>query len=82
MTGPGLSEQLQQALARAAESAGAPVAPVSLIVDYVAPDREVAGADGRITRATRSLVFAEASLTAADGSVVAAGSGVFRVLEA
>lgn len=75
-----LSAQLEAVLQAAAEAGGARAAPVSLNVEYVAAEREVAGSHAAVSRATRSLIFATASLTAADGSVVAAGDAVFRVV--
>lgn len=75
-----LPSRIQEALTRAAEAAGGPVAPVSLSMEYLEAGLAVAAAEASVTRATRSLVFADASLRAADGALVAAGSGVFRVL--
>ena len=77
-----ISGQLENALRTVAEAAGGQVAPVSLSVEYLSAEREITGSHAAVTRATRSLVFATATLTAADGEVVAAGDGVFRVTRA
>ena len=57
--------------------AGPDAAPTSITIDYGA-----AGPSGQarawVERSTRSLVFAQAEVRAADGALVAAASGVFR----
>lgn len=67
---------LEDALRRIA---GPDALPASITIDYGAPAGEAAS-DARawIERATRSLVFAQAELRAADGELVAAASAVFR----
>lgn len=69
---------LEDALRRIA---GPDALPASMSIDYGAPARETAPApDARawIERSTRSLVFAQAELRAADGELVATASAVFR----
>jgi len=64
------------------EIAGPAALPTSITIDYAAMsdgDAIVApAARAWIERSTRSLVFAQAELRAADGALVAAASAVFR----
>lgn len=64
------------------EIAGPATLPTSITIDYGALAHEDAlgapAAKAWIERSTRSLVFAQAELRAADGALVAAASAVFR----
>jgi hypothetical protein len=63
------------------EIAGPATLPTSITIDYGAlahADGLAPAAKAWIERSTRSLVFAQAELRAADGALVAAASAVFR----
>jgi hypothetical protein len=63
------------------EIAGPATLPTSITIDYGAlahADALAPAAKAWIERSTRSLVFAQAELRAADGALVAAASAVFR----
>jgi acyl-coenzyme A thioesterase PaaI-like protein len=57
--------------------AGPDAAPTSITIDYGVAARPD-GVRAWIERSTRSLVFAQAEVRAADGALVAAASAVFR----
>ena len=62
--------------------AGAGAVPTSMTIDYGSGDPPAAGgsatAKAWIERSTRSLLFAQAEVRAADGGPVAIASAVFR----
>ena len=64
------------------EIAGRDALPTSITIDYGAPAQDDApgapAARAWVERSTRSLVFAQAEVRAADGALVAAASAVFR----
>ena len=64
------------------EIAGPATLPTSMTIDYGALAHEDAlgapAARAWVERSTRSLVFAQAEVRAADGALVAAASAVFR----
>jgi uncharacterized protein (TIGR00369 family) len=55
-----------------------PVVTVDMQVAFLSAARHVLFAEGRIVRAGRSLIFAEADVTSEDGALVARATGVFR----
>lgn len=65
-----------------AKAAGAATRLVSITCDLVATAEagETQAADVRITRATKSLVFAEADLAGAAGRRLMTAAGVYRIL--
>jgi acyl-coenzyme A thioesterase PaaI-like protein len=79
-----LAAQIETALR---DVAGAETRPSSLTIDY-GPDGPEGGEDADlqarawVERSTRSLVFAQAELRRRNGSLAAAGSAVFRRIEA
>ncbi len=64
------------------EIAGPATLPTSITIDYAAlPHIDALGlptSKAWVERSTRSLVFAQAEVRAADGALVAAASAVFR----
>jgi acyl-coenzyme A thioesterase PaaI-like protein len=56
----------------------APVLTLDLHINFVARGRGVLTAEGRIVRAGRSIVFAEAEARGGQGEIVARASGVFK----
>lgn len=81
--GGALATMLDAALVNAARSVlaeGVGAATVNLSINYLAPGRGALTARGRVVRAGRSLVSAEASITDADGAVVAQAIGTLRVI--
>lgn len=75
-----LAAQLETALR---DIAGAQARPTSLTIDY-GPEGEDEGLAVRawVERSTRSLVFAQGEARRPNGTVAAAGSAVFRRVEA
>jgi uncharacterized protein (TIGR00369 family) len=61
-------------------AAGAPVMTLNMQVNFVAVGRGALLAEGRVVRAGRSIVFAEAEARDAGGEIIAKSSGVFRPL--
>lgn len=81
--GGALATMLDAALVNAARSVlaeGSGAATVNLSVNYLAPGIGTLVARGRVVRAGRSLVAAEASITDAAGAVVAQAIGTLRVI--
>jgi uncharacterized protein (TIGR00369 family) len=81
--GGALATMLDAALANAARSvtaAGSGVATVNLSINYLAPGQGTLIARGRVVRAGRSLVSAEATVTDAAGAAVAQAIGTLRVI--
>lgn len=58
--------------------AGAPVMTVDMHVMFLAAARSVIIAEGRVIRAGRSILFAEAEAKTEDGETVARSTGVFK----
>ena len=58
--------------------AGAPVMTVDMHVMFLAPARGSIIAEGRVIRAGRSIVFAEAEARTETGETVARSTGVFK----
>jgi uncharacterized protein (TIGR00369 family) len=56
----------------------APVLTLDLHINFVAMGRGVLTAEGRVVKAGRSIVFAEAEARGGEGEIVARGSGVFK----
>ncbi len=69
---------LEDALTAAA-SAGRPVLPVSLAIDYGAAGEGQPVVTAEIDRATKSIVFVSARALWPDGRTAGAAQGVFRV---
>lgn len=71
---------LDVALGTAARlAAGAPVLTLDMQARFLAPGRGVLVAEGRVTRAGRSVLFCEAEVRAEDGGLVASATGVMKV---
>lgn len=66
--------------ARSSLEPGVGATTVSLAVQYLEPGRGALSATGRVVRAGRSLVATEASVTDAEGVLVAHAVGTMRVL--
>lgn len=61
---------------------GKPVMTLDMQVAFLSPGRGVLLAAGRILKAGRSLVYAEATVfTEDDETLVAKGSGIFKIVE-
>ncbi len=58
--------------------AGAPVMTVDMHVMFLAAARGAIVAEGRVIRAGRSILFAEAEARTEDGETVARSTGVFK----
>lgn len=58
--------------------AGSPVLTLDMHVIFLAAVRGAITAEGRVTRAGRSILFAEAEAKAENGETVARSTGVFR----
>ena len=58
--------------------AGAPVMTVDMHVMFLVAARSIIVAEGRVIRAGRSILFAEAEAKAEDGEIVARSTGVFK----
>lgn len=81
--GGALATMLDAALVNAARSVlpdGSGAATVNLSVNYLAPGRGALTARGRVVRAGRSLISADATITDAAGAVVAQAIGTLRVI--
>jgi len=81
--GGALATMLDAALVNAARSTlpeGSGAATVTLSINYLAPAQGALTARGRVVRAGRSLISAEASITDAAGAVVAQAIGTLRVI--
>ena len=62
---------------------GSPMMTLDMQVAFIAPGRGALLAEGRILRQGRSLIYVEATVTAeTDGTLVAKGSGIFKVARA
>src|SRR3984957_17204061 len=59
-------------------NAGAPVMTIDMHVMFLAAVRGVVTAEGRVIRAGRSILFAEAEARAESGETVARSTGVFK----
>jgi len=61
---------------------GKPVMTLDMQVSFLSPGRGVLIAAGRILKAGRSLIYAEATIfTEEDETLVAKGSGIFKTVE-
>ena len=72
---------LDMALGAASRSVVAPdwaVMTVDMQAAFLSPGRGVLEARGRVTKAGRSLIFAEGEVLAQDGEMVARATGLFR----
>jgi uncharacterized protein (TIGR00369 family) len=81
--GGALATMLDAAVVNAARSVlpeGSGAATVNLSVNYLAPGLGTLTARGRVVRAGRSLVSAEATITDASGAVVAQAIGTLRAI--
>ncbi|MBR0654206.1 PaaI family thioesterase [Plastoroseomonas arctica] len=81
--GGAMATMLDAALVNAARSVlpeGSGAATVSLSINYLAPGQGTLMARGRVVRGGRSLVSAEATITDADGAVVAQAIGTLRAI--
>jgi uncharacterized protein (TIGR00369 family) len=58
--------------------AGAPVMTIDMHVMFLAAGRGALTAEGRVIRAGRSIIFAEAEARTEDGEIVAQSTGVFK----
>ncbi len=81
-----LAAMLDDTLGTAAASAVRPdqfVTTVEMKVNYIRPARsgKLIG-EGRVVHKGRSIIFAEATLRAEDGSLIATGSSTWRVIPA
>ncbi len=57
---------------------GRPVVTLDMQVSFLAAGRGTLHAEGRITKAGRSIVFCEAEVRAEDGELVARSTGLFK----
>jgi uncharacterized protein (TIGR00369 family) len=74
---------LDIAMGTAARSAiGRPVITLDMQVGFIAPGRGVLFGEGRVIRAGRSVVFAEAEVRTEAGELVARSSGLFKPVAA
>ncbi len=58
--------------------AGRPVLTLDMQTRFLAPGRGVLTAEGRVTRAGRSVLFCEAEIRAEDGTLVASATGLLK----
>lgn len=58
--------------------AGRPVVTLDMQTRFLSPGRGVLSAEGRVTRAGRSLIFCEAEIRDADGELVASATGLLK----
>jgi uncharacterized protein (TIGR00369 family) len=63
-------------------AAGAPVMTVDMHINFIATGEKVLTAQGRVVRAGRSILFAEAEAYNEKDEIVAKSSGVFKRREA
>ena len=59
-------------------TAGRPVMTLDMHINFLSVGSGVLAAEGRVVRAGRSILFAEAEARNADGQLVAKSSGVFK----
>lgn len=59
-------------------NAGAPVITIDMQVAFLSAGRGVLTAEGRVLRASKSILFVEAEARAEDGEIVARATGVFK----
>ena len=70
---------LDVALGTAARlGAGRPVVTLDMQTRFLAPGRGILSAEGRVTRAGRSVIFCEAEIRGADGALVATATGLLK----
>ena len=70
---------LDVALGTAARlAAGRPVLTLDMQTRFLAPGRGVLAAEGRVTRAGRSVLFCEAEIRDASGELVASATGLLK----
>ena len=74
---------LDVALGTAARlNAGHPVVTLDMQTRFLAPGRGVLIAEGRVTRAGRSVTFCEAEIRDAEGTLVASATGLLKPVSA
>ncbi|RVU15082.1 PaaI family thioesterase [Methylobacterium oryzihabitans] len=59
-------------------AAGRPVVTLDMQTRFLSPGHGVLTAEGRVTRAGRSILFCDADITSEAGALVATASGVFK----
>ncbi|MCZ2982459.1 PaaI family thioesterase, partial [Acinetobacter baumannii] len=70
---------LDVALGTAARlSAARPVVTLDMQTRFLAPGRDVLLAEGRVTRAGRSVIFCEAEIRDVQGELVASATGLLK----
>jgi uncharacterized protein (TIGR00369 family) len=58
--------------------AGRPVVTLDMQTRFLSPGRGVLSAEGRVTRAGRSVIFCEAEIRDAEGELVASATGLLK----